>query len=852
MALAINGACAIYVTHDGVVASIAGRHQVAAASGWTPPVQVSADEGHPDLNEAATGTLWQSRLAAAHRRFGWLVCYTERSDRPLAPIVDGVAPLLTLFLAQQNAPVNGDAADNRNLLAEAIHRFNEFQQPEPALQFIVQRVTELLDGDRGVLRLISEGRDRLDLGALYARDPANLDDLRAQVEGNIRMGERVAGRVAISGEPMIVHDPPPRDLSTTLLGTTSLLSLPLRNSTEVIGTLTVGFNESQQFLPQRLENARQLANLATLVLETARQHAKMQRQAREAMGLFEVARALTSTMSVREILHQITARAAELLDVQYCVYCRYDPDTGELVGEVGHGAPPEEVAAIRMPMSPLATEARTRRRAVYASDAPADPRVNIENVRRFGIRSVLCAPLLIKDRFLGVIYLYDKERYRVFEPDELDLMTNFTTYAVVAIENSNLHEGLQRTLDQLLVLYQTGRDISSSLELDSVVEAVTRSLAHLFSADYYAIAELAGDGEAPRLLAGRGNNERYLVWREQAAVQDALRRVLQSQPQQAGVVGPLVVTDPATGTPAGYLRIVPLRARGRVVGAIEIFAERESVAGENHDLLLAIGTAAGAAIEHAKLYAVVRDQQRQLQGLVESLITAQEEERRRAAYDIHDGLAQIIVSADQYLQTYQELHLQGSPRAGAMLDRGLHFLNRAIAESRRIISHLRPPGLDDLGLVSALEEYLGEVREETGVRIELVNRLGGRTLTPATETTVYRIVQEAVANARKYARPERIRVSLTVPDGQLLVEVRDWGCGFDPAQIERTGRSGRGIGLVGMQERARLIGGTCQVQSVPHQGTRVRVTIPLDPTRSGGPDDAAATRPRRRTAGGTR
>ena len=204
---------------------------------------------------------------------------------------------------------------------------------------------------------------------------------------------------------------------------------------------------------------------------------------------------------------------------------------------------------------------------------------------------------------------------------------------------------------------------------------------------------------------------------------------------------------------------------------------------------------------------------------------------------MHDGLAQTIVSADQHLQTYQELVRQGAPQAEATLERGLRALGRAIAESRRVISHLRPPGLDDFGLIPALEEYLGELRAETGWRIALIDRLGRQKLSPAVETTVYRIVQEAVGNARKYAQPERIRVFLTAQDGQLIVEVRDWGKGFDPTQIDRPGRSGHRIGLISMQERARLIGGSCQVESAPQHGTRVRVTIPL-----AGPESRVAGR----------
>jgi len=170
-------------------------------------------------------------------------------------------------------------------------------------------------------------------------------------------------------------------------------------------------------------------------------------------------------------------------------------------------------------------------------------------------------------------------------------------------------------------------------------------------------------------------------------------------------------------------------------------------------------------------------------------------------------------------------------QAGTALKKGLDELAAAIAEARRVIEGLRPATLDDLGIVMTLRQFAEESHTACGCQLEFTASPPDLRLSPPVEITAFRIAQEAITNARKYSGTQRMRVALTLEDGALTVEVRDWGCGFDPHAVVE-GRSfgdaqGRGVGLTGMRERARLLGGECIIESAPGAGTTVRATLPL-------------------------
>ncbi len=232
------------------------------------------------------------------------------------------------------------------------------------------------------------------------------------------------------------------------------------------------------------------------------------------------------------------------------------------------------------------------------------------------------------------------------------------------------------------------------------------------------------------------------------------------------------------------------------------------------------------SIERKKTQEDLRQREKQLQELVGKLITAQEEERRRVAYEVHDGLTQIAIAAHQHLQAFAEDHPPGSIVEEGELDRAVQLAHRTVGEARRIIAGLRPTALDDFGLAVAIGQDL-EALHQDGFGVGFDRDLGEERLPTEVETTLYRVAQEALTNARKHARAERVEVSLRKSGGRVRLEVRDTGRGFDPEAVPEASGSGERVGLASMRERVSRLGGDLKLTSVPGRGTSVVAEVPL-------------------------
>jgi signal transduction histidine kinase len=208
--------------------------------------------------------------------------------------------------------------------------------------------------------------------------------------------------------------------------------------------------------------------------------------------------------------------------------------------------------------------------------------------------------------------------------------------------------------------------------------------------------------------------------------------------------------------------------------------------------------------------------------MVEKVIFAQEEERRRVAYELHDGVSPLIVSAKQHVETCRDVGASDPARAAHELDRGVERLQQAIVETRRVLRALRPSTVDADGLAAAVRRSLDEVSAAAGFTVAFEQNLGDDRLPPAVETAAFRITQEALANATRHAHASRLDVTLRREPDALYLEVRDRGDGFTEAAA-----SPQGLGLTSMRERARLLGGECVIESERGAGTTVRARLPL-------------------------
>jgi signal transduction histidine kinase len=195
-------------------------------------------------------------------------------------------------------------------------------------------------------------------------------------------------------------------------------------------------------------------------------------------------------------------------------------------------------------------------------------------------------------------------------------------------------------------------------------------------------------------------------------------------------------------------------------------------------------------------------------------------ERARIARELHDAISQDLFSLRLLAGGLRKALPAGSPlrpQAETMEQTATGTMH----EMQALLLELRPVALEDAGLVPALEELCGAYRERLGVTVDA--DLEPVQLTPPAEHALLRVVQEALANAVKHARPNRIRLRLHQRDGQVAVTVSDDGAGFDPARVDR---HGMGLGL--MRERIAELGGTFQLDSTPGEGTSVRILLPED------------------------
>jgi signal transduction histidine kinase len=227
-----------------------------------------------------------------------------------------------------------------------------------------------------------------------------------------------------------------------------------------------------------------------------------------------------------------------------------------------------------------------------------------------------------------------------------------------------------------------------------------------------------------------------------------------------------------------------------------------------------------------------------LQDLVRRLQVAQEEERRRVAYEIHDGLAQVAASAHQHLQTFADYHAPESKSGREALGRTVELVQRTVREARRLIAGLRPTALDDFGLATAIRLEIEALRGE-GWQVSYDEDLGDQRLASQIETALFRVAQEALTNVRKHAGRAHVAVSVEQHEGLVRLEVRDWGRGFGVPGPQDRPRPGERVGLLSMHERVALLGGHCTVNSEPGAGTQVIAEVPLARLAGTGGKDAA-------------
>jgi two-component system sensor histidine kinase UhpB len=234
----------------------------------------------------------------------------------------------------------------------------------------------------------------------------------------------------------------------------------------------------------------------------------------------------------------------------------------------------------------------------------------------------------------------------------------------------------------------------------------------------------------------------------------------------------------------------------------------------------------------------LEERNRELRALSERAINAQEEERRAIAQSLHDDTGQALSMLVIDLDRMDERISPRQKELKKQVSEARSLAANSLGELRRILSGLRPAILDDLGLVPAIRWFARDCLEKEGIHVVFKAPGAPLKLPSAVATTLFRVVQEAINNIVRHADAKSVTIVLQ-PNGETVrLRVEDDGRGFNPGRASRDAVELQHLGLLGIRERAELLGGSVQIESAPESGTRVEVSIPLGET--GGEDPHSA------------
>lgn len=539
--------------------------------------------------------------------------------------------------------------------------------------------------------------------------------------------------------------------------------------------------------------------------------------------LLELGQGLVAKLDVEEVLDQILEATREITGARYAalgvlneqrtelerfITVGMDPETRRAIGDLPRGR--GVLGALIDDPRPLRLRDVGRHPHSYGFPGGHPP-----------MRSFLGVPILIRGEPWGNLYLTEKQGGEFTLADEHAVVI-LADWAATAIDNARLYEVSERRraeLERAVRGLEATRDIASAIGAETGLERVLELIVKRGRAlvDAKALLIMLRDGDALVLAASAGHAIDMPGLRlpiDRSTSGRVLQRGLAERIND--VTSRLEIAPAELGVHDAHTALlVPLAHRGETIGVLAAFdrGSGDAFSEEDEQLLRTFAATAANAVVMAQSVRTDR---------LRTAVEAADAERRLWARELHDetlqGLGALRVLLASALQRGDEDGNASAMRAA------IEEIETQIGNLRSIITDLRPSALDDLGLhaaLAALIERRGHDDLEVISELNLPHPHGsGDRLSQELETTVYRLVQEALTNVAKHARATAVRVTIAATDGEVKVEVRDDGVGFD------VGSDPPGFGLAGMRERVYLAGGTLQVES-GEQGTVLRGRLPM-------------------------
>lgn len=526
--------------------------------------------------------------------------------------------------------------------------------------------------------------------------------------------------------------------------------------------------------------------------------------------------ALSSELSLDALLQRIIETAAEITGAGYAALgvidktgqalerfltTGIDAETHTAIGDLPHGR--GILGVLIRDVQPLRLH-----------DIADDPRSVGFPQNHPPMKSFLGVPIVLRGVAYGNLYLTEKAGGHDFTDEDSELSQLLAAQAAVAIENARLYESSTRWLRQFESLNEIGNALASELELEPLLALVARRLHELVDAKLVLIA--LPEGGVLRVAAAEGDSAYGVAGMELLLGGSKAGRVLErgrSERIDSLLDDPEVDQQATRRLGVHSALYVPLIVRGRPIGIVIAHDKQGTTTFfSEDDLRLTESLASRAAIAVDLSERVSRD-------AVRRVVEAQELERARLARELHDETGQALTSILLGLKPLEQT--AESAEAREALESVRELVISTLQDVRRLAVELRPSALDDFGLVPAVERLTDTFREQSGLRVDLESQLGEERLTNEVETTVYRVIQEALTNIVKHADAGRVSILLQRKNSSVIAVVEDDGSGFDPAKSRADA-----LGLAGMRERLSLAGGRLLVESTPGSGTTVVAEVP--------------------------
>lgn len=541
----------------------------------------------------------------------------------------------------------------------------------------------------------------------------------------------------------------------------------------------------------------------------------------EAKALYEISMEISQHLDLDRVLETVVAKTCQLLQAEISYIALADEEEKVIRVRVTHGARGGElvkvahkygegvggwVAANR---TPLIVDN-------YYRDVKPQPPGIPEILATEGIVSAICVPMCTHRGLVGVLYA-TSPREAAFNESHLQLLQALGNQAAIAIENARLYAEQKLAAEKLRSSIATHERLLGLVLGNEGIQAIADTLSELVECpilvenDQFQILCWSSKGypiNDPKQIESWQKSSKELRHHLEAMdwlrmVRDAKRSLRISPPDSekscSRIVAPIVRGNTLLGCISAIEVEVPLNEQQR------------------------------AAVEEASIIFALEltKQETARANLLQHVITAQEDERKRIARELHDETSQALTALMVSLESVS-LDLVDNPQLAAERLRMTQSVAEGMLENiHRLISDLRPSLLDDLGLISAIMWYSDQRLKPLGIKFNLESNLQNQRLSPAMEIALYRIVQEAFTNIIRHAQASQVTVRLCLENGSLTLQVEDDGLGFDP-QILSSGDAGvTSMGLLGMQERVSILKGEFALRSMPGKGTTISIRVPV-------------------------